>query len=176
MSEVASGPVGGFLQSVTLWAAKIWKSIFPSTNIDDYVIGEQRIAAISDRIPATAWGRELMTAAWPKLYDSGLSSETYLGSVSALSALTPHLRQGMSLTDIQQKVTAIDESLKSSKLFPAGAHRTSGAALTLTNAWERTEAGLSADQLLIAFDSELIYASKMFIAAREREKAGETLL
>lgn len=176
MSDIASGPVGGFLQSVIAWAEKIWKSIFPSTNIDDYVIDEQRVGVISNRTAATAWGRELMTDAWPRLYDNGLTSETYLGSVSALSALSAHLRQGMSLTDIQQKVTAIDESLKSSKLFPVGAHRTAGAALTLTNAWERTQAGLSADQVLVAFDSELIYASKMFIAAREREKEGETLL
>lgn len=163
------------LRSVIDWAGKIWKSIFPTTNIDDYPVDEDRVTALSRRVPLTAWGRELMTDAWPKLYESGLTSETYLGCVAALLTLAPHLRQGMSLNDIQQKVTAIDESLKSSKLFLSGSHRASGAALTLTNAWERTRAGLSVEQLLIAFDSELIYATKMFVAAREREKAGETL-
>jgi hypothetical protein len=163
------------MSAVVAWLEKIWKSIFPSTNIDDYPVVEERVMQISHRVPQTAWGRELMTDAWPKLYESGLTSETYLGCVAVLLTLTPHLRQGMTLKDIEQKVTAIDQSLKNSKLFVPGSDRAGGALLAVTNAWQRTHAGLSAEQLLIAFDSELIYAAKMFIAARAREKEGEKL-
>jgi len=175
MSETGSGPWSSFLQSLSRIVEKIWKAIVPSTNIDDYPVDEGRVGAISLRVPETVFGRELMTNAWPKLYESGYSSETYLGCVAALLALNAHIRKGMSRNEIEQKIIAIDESLKNSKVFMPGAHRTGGAAITMTNAWERTRLGYSAEQIANSFDSELIYASKMFLAAREREKAGETL-
>ena len=175
MSKMDSGSTRTFLQSVLHWVKPFWLSIFPSTNIDDYPVEETRVAALSHRIPATPWGRELMTNAWPKLYEAGLTSETYLGCTAVLLTLAANLRSGMSSDDIVQKVIAVDKSLKNSTLFLPGSHRAAGAALTVTNAWERTRQGFSSEQLLIAFDSELIYAAKMFVAARESEKAGGTL-
>jgi hypothetical protein len=164
-----------FFQVIANGIGKAWRSFVGSANIDDHPLDENRIAEMSRRFPATEWGRELLTDAWPKLYGKDLTSETYHGCVSVLHTLLSNIRVDMSLSNIQEKITAVDESLKTSKQFVPNSHWTGGAALTIANAWERTEAGFTVKQLLIAFDSELIYASKMYVEAREREKAGQQL-
>jgi hypothetical protein len=167
--------VANLKKTLFAWVETIRKKFVPSTDIDDYAEQEGRLLEIGRRVPATPWGRELMTSTWPKLYPPGYTSETYLGSAVVLMALQANLRQGMSIADIQQKITVIDDSLKRSQLFLPNTHRAGTAAMALANAWERTATGYPADKLLIAFESELIYAARMFAAAREQEAAGATL-
>jgi hypothetical protein len=144
-------------------------------NVDQYWLDDEELGRISRQVPSTSWGMELMSAAWPKMYQGLLSSDTYRGCAAVLATLRAYVRSGSSIREIQGIIDQVDQSVKTSRSFPAGSDGCGGAILTTTNAWQRTEAGLSADQIAAAFESELIYVAKLFVRARQYELAGQRL-
>ena len=144
-------------------------------NLDEGWLDDAQIAALSARSPASAWGQELMQAAWPRLYTSLLSSETYRGCVMALSLLCTQVRPGFALGEVEQLITTLHEAVATAETLPAGSDRAGGFGLVITNAWERAHAGLATGQLIEAFESEMIYTARLFVTAREKEKSGSRL-
>jgi hypothetical protein len=144
-------------------------------NIDNYWLDDARLDDIRREIPSTAWGRELMTTAWPKRYPGLLSSETYRGCAIVLSALNASIRSTMQLSEIGRIIENLGHSIKTSRNYPAGSDRCGGAVMTVTNAWEGAHGGISVTQITEALESELIYAARMFGAARKQESAGNKL-
>jgi hypothetical protein len=143
--------------------------------VDQYWLDDAELARISRQTPSTSWGVELMSTAWPKLYPGLLSSDTYRGCAAVLAMLRAYVRPGSSILDIQNVIEQVDQSVKQSRSFPAGSDGCGGATLTTTNAWQRTESGLSPSQIAAAIESELIYVAQLFVRARQHELAGGRL-
>jgi hypothetical protein len=146
-----------------------------AVNVDYFALDDDALLRISRLTPSTPWGNELIKEAWPKIYPSLLSSDTYRGCATVLSALRAQAPKGTSLAVIERAIDAVDQSLKKSEIFVPDSDGCGGAVLTVTNAWQRTQSGLTADQLVDALESELIYSARMFMLAREREIAGQKL-
>lgn len=143
--------------------------------IDQYWLSEVRLQQLSRQMPSTSWGISLMRDAWPRVYTHLLSSDTYRGCTAALSLLCAEVRSETPLFRVVQVIEAADQSLKQSSMFPPGSDASGGAGLVLTNAWQRSQSGLNSAQLAAAFESELIYASQLFMQAQQYEAQGAVL-
>jgi hypothetical protein len=138
-------------------------------NIDDHWLDDNELARISAQHPSTRWGAELMRGAWPKRYPTLLSSETYRGCAIVLSTLLASMWQGISVREIQRLVEGVDQSLKVSRILQAPNDQYGGASLTVVNAWTTAaDLGFTAEQIAAAYESELIFAARMFVIARQR--------
>src|SRR5262249_10822698 len=85
-----------------------------ATTIGDVdLLHDDQLVYLSHQSPSTAWGRELMQDAWPKLFQGLLSSETYRGYASVLSMLYQQVRTGISVSEIQKLIEIADQRLKS---------------------------------------------------------------
>jgi hypothetical protein len=105
-----------------------------------------------------------------------LSSNTYRGCAIVLAALSAHLYRGISIREIQQMIESLDQSLKASTIMQSQTDLFGGAGLTITNAWTTaSNLGFTSEQIIVASDSELIYAAKMFGIARQQEMSGRRL-
>ncbi len=130
-------------------------------------LDDNELVRISRQSPSTPFGAQLMRDVWPKRYTEGLSSETYRGCATVLSMLCAGMRRGIGISEIDRLIESVDQSIKTSNTLPAGSHQLGGAALTITNAWECAHCGYTSDQIAAAYKSELIYAAKLFVAARQ---------
>ena len=146
-------------------------------DVDDYWLDDSQLAHLGRQAPSTAWGAQLMRDVWPKRYPGLLSSATYRGCAIVLSMLRAQMRAGVSVPEIQQLVEQVDQSLKTSRVLQADGDLSGGANLTIVNAWTTAaELGLTAEQIAAAYESELLYAAKTFVLARQHESKGEKLL
>ena len=144
--------------------------------VDDYWLDDSQLALLGRQSPSTAWGAQLMRDAWPKRYPGLLSSATYRGCAIVLSMLRANMRVGISVPEIRRLVEQVDQSLKNSRALQANSDLSGGANLTIVNAWTTAaELGLTAEQVAAAYESELLYAAKMFVLARQQESRGEKL-
>lgn len=142
--------------------------------LDDFWLDDTQLTALSGRLPSTELGRRLD---WSQSYGEPLvSSDTYRGGVIVLSMLT-HLLSGRdaSIGVIEQAIEAVNDALEASTRFAPGAPIQGGAAIVLANAWERAHCGAAAQQVIDAYESEMIHLARVFVAARAREIAGEIL-
>jgi hypothetical protein len=138
-------------------------------SIDDHWLNDNELASIGSRNPSTAWGVELMREAWPKRYTQPLmSSDTYRGVVMGLATICSSMHHGISVGEIRRIVEEADQSLKTSAICRPQSDLYGGASLAIVNAWT-TAAGLgfTAEQIAVAYDSELIYAARTFVRAHQ---------
>jgi hypothetical protein len=143
---------------------------------DFRLLADHELAGLGVRQPSTPWGAELMRTAWPQRYPGLLSSETYRGCASVLSALLAAMHPGIGVGAIQQLVERVDQAVKGSPIAQTQNDACGGAVLTVTNAWTTAaDLGFTAPQIAAAYESELIYAAKMFVRARQQEAAGKKL-
>jgi hypothetical protein len=141
-------------------------------HIDNYWLSDTELSQLSRQIPSTEFGNELMSK-WPARYPGLLSSDTYRGCAIALFALSTSLNGGMvTIAAIEQAIETLHDSLVKSNTFAVGMDRQGGATVTLSNAWEGADSGVSARQAVEAYESEAIFAARMFVRAREQELAG----
>lgn len=84
-------------------------------NIDDYWLNDRKLAHFSRQVPSTDWSKELMTDAWPKMFQQLCSSETYRGYAIVLSILCAHMRKGISIGEVEQIIESVDRSVKTMK-------------------------------------------------------------
>jgi hypothetical protein len=134
-------------------------------------LSDVELSQISSRYPSTAWGRELIRAAWPQRFPTVLSSDTYRGYSSVLSRLLGSMWNGMTITDIER---LIDRENQISQRLQPGTAFAGGAGLAVVNAWQDAHAidvNLFAEKL----ESELIYTARVFVKARQLEQAGRVL-
>jgi hypothetical protein len=137
--------------------------------VDDHWLDDTELAVIGNRNPSTPWGAELIRDAWPKRYPTPfVSSETYRGVAIALATICASMHKGISVSEIQQIVEAADKSLRTSTTFRANSDLHGGAALAIANAWTTAaDLGFTAEQIAVAYDSELIFAARTFVRARQ---------
>jgi hypothetical protein len=142
---------------------------------DQFWLDDDRLAHLARQTPSTQFGVELM-AKWPARYPGLLSSDTYRGCAIVLSKLVDLLaNRSVTTYDIEQAIEAVDRMVKSPTALALGDDLRGGAGLTTANAWESAHSGVSPQQVVAAYESELIYAAKMFLTARGRELSGHRL-
>ena len=145
-------------------------------NVDEYWLNDESLAEISRRVPSTDWGRQWLRDLWPKMHPVLMPSELYRGYAMALSILCAHMRPGIRLSEIGRIIDSVDQAAQTATSLPVGAEQTEGFALAIANAASRTQSGaVPADQLVAAFESELIYVARLFAEARRHESAGVKL-
>jgi hypothetical protein len=136
-------------------------------NMDSAWLNDTQMRQLSMRAPSSAFGQDAMRL-WPQQYPGLLSAETYRGCAIVLWMLYNQLRtQFVSLALIESTIDAAHQALLVSKSIPPGSDIQGGATLSLTNAWQRSHSGVSAQQAVEAFESESIYAAKKFVQAQQ---------
>jgi hypothetical protein len=145
-------------------------------NVDEHWLDDNSLTELSRRVPSTDWGRQWLRDLWPKMHPVLMPSELYRGYAMALSILCAHVRPGIRLSEIGRIIDSVDEAAQTATSLPVGAEQTEGFALAIASAASRTQSGaVPADQLVAAFESELIYVARLFEEARRHENAGVKL-
>jgi hypothetical protein len=136
---------------------------------EQHWLDNETMARISRQVPSTAFGRDCMRDVWPKKFQGLCPSETYRGYAIGLAMVRGQIRPGSSLRDLNSIIDRVDQAIKTSGTIQTNADLRGGAVLQITNAWSAVnETGLSADMVIAAFESELIYAARMFVAASQQ--------
>jgi hypothetical protein len=136
-------------------------------------LDDDEMIRISRLAPSTQFGLDLMRDAWPKRFPTVISSPTYRGYAMALSALAS-MGAGASVAAIEQMIERVDQAYKNSKYCVPGNDLAGGIGLAIANSWQDAHS-VSLNLFAAKTESELIYAAKMFVAARGLENSGKKL-
>jgi hypothetical protein len=136
---------------------------------EQHWLDNEAMARISRQVPSTAFGRDCTRDVWPKRFQELCPSETFRGYAIGLAMVCGQMRAGSSLHDLNNIIDCVDQAVKTSVTLDVNADLRGGAVLQIMNAWSAVnESGLSADMIVAAFESELIYVARMFVAASQQ--------
>jgi hypothetical protein len=135
-------------------------------------LDDSELLRLSRLAPSTAWGRELMTSAWPQRFPTLLSSDTYRGYATILSRVYGSMRSGTGVKDVEIIINRVDQDYKGETASVVGSDLAGGAGLALANAWSDAHTGVTLEQIAAALESQLIYAARMFATALQQETRG----